>query len=361
MGTVSAPRISHVTRDGAAYGGDGAAQEASMAETDNPWQEALEKLCPLAMRFFRLNAAETTDGTRDHESLETTLRPFLSDSQTGLKRVDKLIKVWRKHTAEGEVQEAGAQEEDYYHFEVQYRKERDFAKRMSDYNDVARVHLHNHVVSIAILGDENPRWRPHVYRWQKDGCSLTFRFQPIKLRDWRGKEEELLADDNPFSLFVLAHLLIRATRKNPKQRGEGKLRLWRRACEHKMEDQDRATLFRLIDWMLLLPTERNRPLLQQLDEMRKEKPMPFVSIFEQEILDRKKEILEQKQQLQTKDQQLRDNCLQGIALALKLKFQAEGQALFAEVQKQTDLAWLRRFLESIDPAESVEELRKLLP
>ena len=82
--------------------------------------------------------------------------------------------------------------------------------------------------------------------------------------------------------------------------------------------------------------------------------MPFVSIFEQEILDQKQEILKL-------DQEHREICLQGIALGLKLKFAAAGEALFSEVQKQTELDWLRRFLKRIESAGSVEELRQLLP
>jgi len=96
--------------------------------------------------------------------------------------------------------------------------------------------------------------------------------------------------------------------------------------------------------------------------------MPFVSIFEQEILDQKQEVLKQKQEvlkkdqeILKKDQQARETCLEGIALGLKLKFPAAGEALLAEVQKQTDLDWLCRFLTRIEPAGSVEELRHLLP
>ncbi len=50
-----------------------------------------------------------------------------------------------------------------------------------------------------------------------------------------------------------------------------------------------------------------------------------------------------------------------IALGLKLKFKEQGQTLFSEVQKQTDPEWLRRFLDDIESADSLEDLRKLLP
>ncbi len=247
-------------------------------------------------------------------------------------------------------------------------KEVGFEKRVSDYNDIARVYLRHHVVSVAILGDEDPDWKPEVYHWKKSGCELTFTFPLIKLLGWRGKEQELLGHENPFALFVLAHLLILPTQDDEKARADWKLRLWQRACEYTMEEPDRNCLLRLIDWMLLLPQERNRPLLQRFSDWRKENPMPFVSVFEQEIieqkqkvLDQKQQLLDQKQQLLEKDQQVRDNCLRGIALGLKLKFKEQGQTLFAEVQKQTDSEWLRRFLDDIDSADSLDDLRKLLP
>ena len=53
-------------------------------------------------------------------------------------------------------------------------------KRMSDYNDVARVYLRHPVISVAILGDEDPDWNPEIYHWQKGGCELTFKFKLVK-------------------------------------------------------------------------------------------------------------------------------------------------------------------------------------
>jgi hypothetical protein len=126
-------------------------------------------------------------------------------------------------------------------------------------------------------------------------------------------------------------------------------------------DQDRSCLLRLIDWMLLLPPERNRPLLLRFQHWREGNPVPFVSVFEQEILDQKQLVRDKEQLVRDREQQLRESCLRGIALGLKLKFKAEGEALFAEVEKQADLGWLRRFLDSIEAAGSCDDLRKLLP
>ena len=72
--------------------------------------------------------------------------------------------------------------------------------------------------------------------------------------------------------------------------------------------------------------------------------MPFLSWFEQR---------EQLREDLGKIQGLH----QGIALGLELKFGAEGQALAAEVEKQTDLEWLQRFMDAIRPAKSLADLR----
>ena len=77
--------------------------------------------------------------------------------------------------------------------------------------------------------------------------------------DWQADSAEVEAivggrHANPFALFVLAHLLIVPTANDTQARAAHKLRLWQRACEYKMEEQDHNCLLRLIDWMLLLPT-----------------------------------------------------------------------------------------------------------
>src|SRR6185436_13130822 len=104
-----------------------------MAETDNPWKQALDELVLLVLAFFLPEPARRLNLQRGFEALETELRPLLPSTQTGLKRVDKLVKVWRRETPEGALLDLGAEEEDFYHFEVQYQKEDGFEKRMSDY------------------------------------------------------------------------------------------------------------------------------------------------------------------------------------------------------------------------------------
>ena len=52
---------------------------------------------------------------------------------------------------------------------------------------------------------------------------------------------------------------------------------------------------------------------------------------------------------------------QAIALGLKLRFQQDGVALIPEIEKLGDLAVLEAIYNAIEPATSVDDIRKLLP
>jgi hypothetical protein len=70
----------------------------------------------------------------------------------------------------------------------------------------------------AKTGDER-------YVVQLKRTRLTFEFEPVKILDWAGSEEELLAHPNPAALFVLAHLKSRQTKGDPGERARAKLDL----------------------------------------------------------------------------------------------------------------------------------------
>jgi hypothetical protein len=315
-----------------------------MPEFDGPWKEALAALFPQLLRLYRPAEAVQVNWQRGTDSLETEMQKLLPASQTGLKRIDKLFKVSLHN---GEVR--------HYHVEVQCWPDSDFEHRVYVYNSVAELYCGDRVDSLIVLGDDDPGWLPGSYGWERSCSRKTFTFQPMKLLDWKGKEEELFQSDNPFALFVLAHLQVWATEGDNEARAWSKLRLLIRACSLKMsaeEEVDRPLLLRLIDWLLPLPKERNDPIWQKIREAQEGQTMPFVSWFEEQI-EKAGERAEIKGEIK--------GLHQGIALALELKFGGDGKALATEVEKQTDLEWLRRFLDAVRPATSLDDLRKLLP
>jgi len=63
------------------------------------------------------------------------------------------------------------------------------------------------VASLAILGDENPRWRSQAYAMELGNCSLRLEFPTAKPLDY--DDATLQASRNPLALVVMAHLRVK--------------------------------------------------------------------------------------------------------------------------------------------------------
>src|SRR5262249_10264906 len=132
----------------------------------------------------------------------------------------------------------------YFHLEVQGKKEPGFRRRIHLCNLRAEERFNAHVVSMVLLTDNSPKWRPRCYvagqfpvlprpeAEQQAPCpgrkkrrvryldERGLRFLTVKLIDFRGKEAELEALDNLMGLFVVGHLEALRTRRDPEAREE---------------------------------------------------------------------------------------------------------------------------------------------
>jgi hypothetical protein len=318
-----------------------------MTDYDNPFKEALDRFFAPVLAFLLPKAHSEIDWTKDPESLETELRKALPEAETGLKRVDKLVKVIRKESGDPA----------YLHIEAQMFAEVGFDKRMYDYNRKAEEVYNSPVVSLAILGDDDPDWRPDRYHFTLWGCTKTFRFVARKLLDWRGKEEKLERHKNPFALFVLAHLQTLATRKDEDKRAEWKERLMANIVGRKLDAEDRREWLRLIDWLMELPQERNRLLWDNLRRRQREKEnvMPFISYLEQREIDARKEGRDE-----GRNEGAKDTLLEAIQTVLAVQLPQQEKSLLAKAVKIDDLDLLRQVFRAA-AVGNLGELNRLLP
>ena len=56
------------------------------------------------------------------------------------------------------------------------------------------------------MTDTDKNYRPGEYKREFGNFSLSFKFPVAKLLDYQGREEELLKEENVFSLLILAFL-----------------------------------------------------------------------------------------------------------------------------------------------------------
>jgi len=132
---------------------------------------------------------------------------------------DKLIKVWQRDGQETWV---------LVHVEIQASYEKDFPERIFVYYYRLFDRYRLPLVSLVVLADDRPQWRPDHYGRELWGCKLELCFPVVKPLDFQERLAEPEADPNPFALATAAHLLAQATRQNPQQRLAHKLALTRR-------------------------------------------------------------------------------------------------------------------------------------
>jgi hypothetical protein len=178
------------------------------ANYDQPWKEAIEYYLEPFLTFFFSEVHTLIDWNRDYQSLDKELQQIAPTATSGERESDKLFRVWQKNGEEAYI---------LIHIEVQSQEDAEFAERMYVYH-YRSFDLHKKVISLAILGDERPSWRPNSYSYALGGCSVRFEFPTAKLLDYESQWESLQANLNPFAFLVMAHIKTKATTGQAEER-----------------------------------------------------------------------------------------------------------------------------------------------
>jgi len=245
--------------------------ENPIADYDAPWKEALERYFPEFLEFYFPHIHAAIDWQRPWEFLDKELQKIVREAETGRRYVDKLVKVWMNNGEETWL---------IVHVEIQSQYESAFPKRMFTYHVRLCDRYDLPIVSLAVLTDENPNWRPKRFGTSQLGCKLIFRFPTVKLLDYRSDWATLEQNLNPFAVVTMAHLQAQATRQAPRQRLEWKVRLVRELYDRGFSREDVLELFRFIDWLLALPEELNPEFDEQLIAIEEERQVQYVTSIE---------------------------------------------------------------------------------
>ena len=238
---------------------------------DAPWKEAIREFFEPFMAYFFPQAREEIDWLRAPEFLDKELQQITRDAETGLRVADVLAKVWLKSGDERWVA---------IHVEVQGKRQRDFPERMYIYNfrvyDLYRVR----VASLAIVTDESCADCPNIFEYEAFGSKVSFTFPVAILGKYRSRRDELERSDNPFSIFIQAHLETQDTKGNDEARFLAWRRLLRTIPKRGHSDAVFKRLLGLIDWLLRLPKSFDQRIIETVRDAQEEFKMPFVSVFE---------------------------------------------------------------------------------
>ena len=159
------------------------------------------------------------DWSRPHTFLDTELQQIVRDAEIGVRRADRLVRVW---LPDGE--ERGC---------------RSISRSRASTNRASpNACSCTSIASSMIMTMKWSAWRswptnalagvPDSYQSGRWGSSVRYNFLVAKLTYWRDRRAELETSDNPFATVVLAHLAAQETRGDATSRERAKLHLIRR-------------------------------------------------------------------------------------------------------------------------------------
>ena len=242
-----------------------------MAEYDSPWKNMLEDFFPQFLAFFFPSAAKEIDWPRGFEFRETELQKVSRDAAVGKLLVDKLIRVNRKARSDGRV---------HLHIEIQGNRQGSFPRRVFHYYTRLAHLLGGQVVSLVVLADMQPRWRPNRYETALWGQHLRWTFPMVKITDYLDEWEQLESDPNPFATVVRAHLKAKQTGRDIEDRYAWKLRLIKQLYNRQKPKAEFVALFNFIDWVLDLPENLEKRIEREILEIEEEMNVDYVSTIE---------------------------------------------------------------------------------
>ena len=311
-----------------------------MDNKDSAWKEAIETYFPDFIKFFFPNIAKDIDFEKGYEFLNKELERIVQDAEIGKRLADVLVKVYL---------EDGSERWLLIHIEVQGYFEKEFAKRMFIYNYRIFDKYNKDVVSLAILADPLPHFRPDKYKVSYWGFKQEFKFPVVKILDYKEKWAELETSKNPFAIIVMAHLKEMETKADIDNRLFWKITLVKSLYKKGYGKKDILLLYKFIDWLVSLPEGVSKKFHEEIIKYEEEKKMPYITTAEKIGIEKGIQ------------QGIRQGLLEAIELGLKLRFGTKGLRLYPQITKIDNVDKLRSIKESIEIAKEVKEIEELLP
>ncbi len=109
----------------------------------------------------------------------------------------------------------------------------------------------------------------------------------------------------------------------------------------------------MVDWLLDLPAELKQVFEEELHAYEQEKQMPYITSIERSGIEKGLQ--------QGRQEGLQEGFQEAIATALTEKFKAAGKRLLPSIRAIRDIEQLRILLKASLCAESLQEIRSLLP
>ena len=299
-------------------------------EQDSPWKELLEDSFEPFLEYFFQEVHRDIDFSKGYEFLDKELQQILVESETGPRVVDKLVKVFLRDGSESWL---------LIHIEIQGYAQEVFPERMYVYNYRIFDKFRKEVVSLALLTDDDPRFRPNEYLCSRWGFGVRCWFPAVKILDYRERLAELEASRHPFALIVRAFLKTLETEGNDQETYRWKKTFLLELYRLGMSRETFRKIYKFIDWIMRLPKEMENQLYYDLKTIEEKNAMPHMTTAERIGMEKGME----------------KGMKTVITKMLKTKFGEDGQSLAERAAQVQDLSTLEQLSEKILLAQNLSE------
>ncbi len=303
-------------------------------EQDSPWKEVLEDLFEEFLEFFFPEVHRDLDFSKGYEFLDKELQQILVESETGARVVDKLVKVYLRNGGESWL---------LIHIEIQGYAQAEFPKRMYVYNYRIFDKFDRDVVSLALLTDDDPGFRPQEYRRERWNFAVTCKYPFVKILDYNKRLPELEASAHPFALIVRAFLKTLEAEGNAQATYRWKKTFLLELYRLGLSRETVRKLYKFIDWIMRLPQEMNEALYYELKTIEENKAMPYITTAERIGMEKGME------------KGVEKGMKTVITKMLKTKFGEDGRSLAERAAQVQNLSTLEELSEKILLAQSISE------
>ncbi|GIV11218.1 MAG: hypothetical protein KatS3mg020_0709 [Fimbriimonadales bacterium] len=241
---------------------------------DEAWKYALRVFFSEALLLLFPHVHELIDWTRPVEFVDVNLYRLAPRAHSRRRRAaDVIVRVWFQDGVERLV---------LIHIEIQSQPDPNFPLRMFVYYyHIFDAYNYSRVVSLAILADDDPTWRPDSFEYENAGTRVRFEFSTVKLLDL--DETTLEQMENPFALVVLAHLRALKTRGKPNLMVSEKIALIRKMRDRGYTTEQVIHLYKVVDFMMTLSQEMEQLVQRVVRDFEEEAEWPLTSLEETAI------------------------------------------------------------------------------
>ena len=310
--------------------------DRATADTDGGWREIIAEFAEEFFAFYFPDIHAAIDFGVEPKFLDAILAEIVPESEVGAREADKLVEVRLK---------GGGTEWLLVHIEVQGYRDADFARRMFIYNYRIFDRYGRDVISLAVLTDGDPAFRPSEYRRELLGFSLRCTYPVVKLLDYR--PEQLAASRSPFAIVTQTQLDYLAAGSDPQKRYGARLAITLRLFRQGFSREEVVRLYRFLGYVLRLPPDLAIQYRQAVHSIEEDLKMPYIT--DTELLARQEGQREGRLQgrLQGRRQGQREGALRGLREAV----------LDALTARFGDIPYQVR--EAVNHADSGKELKRL--